>query len=373
MTEAEVVPALVFDNGSGSFKAGFGGDDAPRSIFPTIVGRPLGGIPGQETYVGDEVATAGLMMKSTYPIDRGTVVNWDNMEKIWHHTFEKVLGVEPEEYPVLLTDSPLPCRPDREKMTQIMFETFNTPGMFVANPAVLSLYGSERTSGIVVDSGYGLTHAVPVYEGYALPNTIRRLNFAGRDLTDHMMTILTERGYSLMTTKTEREAVCAIKERLAYVAFDFEAEMKTAAETSSLEKSYRLPDGSNVTIGSERFRCAEVLFQPYLSGLDAPGIHDACYESLTKCDPGIHEELYNNIVLSGGTCKFPGIAERLRKEMAQLAPANTKVRVIARRESQYLAWIGGSILVSVSSFQQMWINKEEYDESGPTVVHRKCF
>jgi len=368
---------IVCDNGSGMVKAGFSGDDAPRSVFPSIIGRPkteqaMLGAAKKDFFVGDDAQAKRGVLKIAYPIEHGIVTNWDDMEKIWHHTFYNELRVNPEDHNVLLTEAPMNPKANRERMTQIMFETFNTPAMYVGIQAVLSLYSSGRTTGIVLDAGDGVSHTVPIYEGYSLPHAIMRVDMAGRDMTEYLMKILMETGRTFVTS-AEKEIVRSIKEQLCYVALDYEEEMTAAAKTP-IDKEFELPDGTVMKVGTQQFRCPEALFKPDMIGKEADGFADMTYKSINKCDIDVRRDLYANIVLSGGTTMYKGLPERLEKEMKKLMTGTSvPVKVVAPPERKYSVWIGGSILSSLTTFQNQWVQKAEYDEAGPTIVHNKCF
>ena len=255
-------------------------------------------------------------------------------------------------------------------MTEIMFEVFNTPAFYVGIQGVLSLLASGRMTGIVFESGDEVTQIVPSFESYGLTHASLHLDLAGSDLNDYLMKILAKKNYSF-TTAAQYDIVRDIKEKLCYVSSDFEQDMQTAA--SSVEKSFKLPDGETITIGSERFRCPEALFQPSFVGIESAGIHKLCYDSIMKCDIDLRKDLYANIALSGGSTMFPGFSDRLQKEITEMAPSVMKVKVIAAPDRNYSAWIGGSCLAAARTFPLMCISKQEYDECGPVIVHQKCF
>merc|ERR1712087_175612 len=419
------------DNGSGLIKAGFAGDTAPRCVFPSLVGWPRPSDKETSTkavYVGDEAMSRKDVLSLTYPIRRGIVTSWDDMWHIWDHTFANELRVESDDQPVFLIEGTVNTKTNRKKMAEIMFESFEVPAMYVANQAVMSMYGSGRTTGIAIDSGYGVTHTVPIHEGHALSHAVRSLDVGGRDLTQHLMTMLMDRGCSFTTSaeqervrdakeklssvakecedalmaadtpndlrkalrmrlakqiefvddrfptgaSAQEEIVREIKEKLAYVADNAGSAM---ADTSSdIEEKYELPDGQVITIGAERFRCAEPLFEPSLLGKESAGIDKLAYDSIMACDVDIQRDLWHNVVLSGGNSMLSGLVARLTKELRARAPVSifhSRMKVKAMPERNYAAFIGGCILTSLSAFDE-WISLDEYDCVGASIVYRKC-
>ena len=371
------IKAMVIDNGSGMCKAGFAGEQQPRTVFPEVIGRPknpgvLIGIGTRDLYIGEDAQQKRGVLKLSHPIESGIIKDWEEMQHIWYHTIYNELRVDPAEYGALLTEAPLNPKVNREKMIQIFFETFKVPSFYVAIQAVLSLYAAGRTTGIVVDSGDGVSHTVPIYEGYSIPHAIMKILLAGRDLTKYLFKILTERGWNFTTT-AEQEVVREIKEKLCFVALDYEDAISKSLYSNEFDTTYTLPDKQVMTIGSERFRCPELLFKPSLDGRKHDGIHRLTYESIMKFDIDVRKDLYETVVLSGGSTMFENFPERLEKELKELAPRTMEINIIAIPERKYSVWIGGSIISSLAGFQSMWVKKEEYQEVGAQIVHRKCF
>lgn len=370
--------AVVLDNGTGISKNGFGGEDQPRSVFPTVIGKPKYGniMPdvkdySREWYIGEEAMELKGIMNLQYPIEHGVVEDWPAMERIWHYTFYTDLRIDPSEFPVLLTEAPLNPRLNREKMTEIMFETFNVPAMYIATQAVLSLYASGRTTGCVIDIGDGVSHVVPIFEGFALTHAIQRINLAGRDVTNYLRRLLRQSGYTF-DTSGEKEIVRDIKEKLCYVAIDPEKEMMLSKRVSGMQKNYMLPDGETINIGIERFLAPESLFNPSVLGKELDPLDDIIVQTIADCEVDLRRDFYSNIVLSGGSTMFPGFKQRLTREIKEQIPDSVDVRIISPPERMYSVWIGGSILGSLKSMSKMWVTRRDFKEMGPEVIHR-CF
>lgn len=369
-------PALVIDNGSGMVKAGFAGESSPCVEFPSIIGAPkykktLKHLSenNSSVYVGSEAYAKRGVLKLKYPIEHGIVTDWDSMEHIWRHTFDQ-LRVDPDDRDVLLTEAPRNPNKNREKMAEIMFETFNVGGLYIAIQGVLSLYASGRTTGTVLDIGDGVTHTIPIYDGYAIDNAIHRFDLAGRDVTEYMQRLLEQSGYS-MTSSSEKEIVRRIKEKLCYCVTDIQEEV-AIYESKNMSRNYTLPDGNVISIGDPMYQTPEVLFNPSLIGKEMMGVHEAVNDSIMRSDINIRKDLYSNIVLSGGTTMLRDFDKKLEYELNLIMPNKTAVKIIAPKERKYSVWMGGSILASLPSFDSAWIYGSEYRECGKNIVHQRC-
>ncbi|KAG1466260.1 hypothetical protein G6F46_000710 [Rhizopus delemar] len=327
----------LFDNGSKFSKVGFSQDKLPKFVFETVLGRkPTKGIilnKSNEYYVGEEAQNIRRYLDLRYPIEHGIIVNWDDMEKIWEYTFYDKLSVNPEEHTVTITEAPQQRKDYQERILQLLFETYKVPNLYINNQASLSLYASGRKTGLIIDSGHTSTYVVPVQNGHVIRDAIYRMDLAGRDMTDYIKHLIYKR-YNSSSSYIDTEIIRIIKEKLCYVALDFEKEHLS----QSNEKYFMLPDGKSIAIGTE--------------------------------SSDIQKDLCANIVLSGGSTMIHGIEERLRKELSILLPSPLKINMITPSNRQYSAWIGGSILASLSTFHNMCVSKEEYDEFGENIIKK---
>lgn len=403
--------AVVIDLGSGNIKAGFSGDDAPRATVPCITGTLQGGMkrmPEKEmrdSYVCSQAYRLRDKLDITHPISKGLVRpeawgdpidmrdrNKGAIEHIFEHIYETLLKTDPREasQPLLLSEAALtdltPATKNREDMCEILFESVGIPSLYVSQAPVLSLYSSGRTTGMVIEAGYGTCHTAPIFEGFPLFHSILQLDYAGQELTDMVIKQVAESTGKNSTgfEKCHEKYVCEyLKETLCQVAEDQHAyEQCVNAQDDGVET--KLPDGTRVRLDGKRWSVAEALFDPRLldRGETSKGIHAIAHESVKKCDLDIAPILWQNCVLAGGSTMFRGLPERVQHELSEMVPSE-KVKVYAATERKQAAWIGGSILASLPTFQDMWVKKEEYDEYGnlpgnnpgmrKRIIHRNCF
>ena len=380
---------LVCDNGTGFVKVGYAGSNFPEHIFPSQVGRPIlrasnkfGNIEVKDLMVGDEASQLRAILEVNYPMENGMVRNWDDMCHIWDYTFgETKMNVNPADCKVMLTEPPMNPLKNREKMIEVMFEKYGFAGAYVAIQAVLTLYAQGLLTGVVVDSGDGVTHLCPVYEGFAMPHLTRRLDIAGRDITHYMIKLLLLRGYSF-NHSADFETVRQLKEKLCYIGCNIEIEEKLALETTVLVESYTLPDGRVIKVGGERFAAPEVLFQPHLIGIESTGIAELLFSTIQAADMDVRPALYKHIVLSGGSTMYPGLRSRLEREIKQLYIEqvlggdieklnNFKLRIENPPSRKNVVFIGGAVLADVMKDKEyFWMSKEEYDERGLKVLEK---
>lgn len=355
--------AIVIDNGSYISRNGFAGDEIPGFVFPTVLAHPkkYSGLDIQEYHIGNKALEYRTEFPLNYPLEYGIVTDWQAMEKIWAHTFE-LMEVDPADYHILLTEAPMNPFPNREKMAEIMFETFLVPGMYVSSQAVLALRATGRETGLLVDCGHTVTSVVPIWEGFHLSHAISKMYVGGRDITDYLRRLIQQRGYNLTDTPTIED----IKEELCYVEIDPEETIKSQ---NILDSSYTLKD-TKIHLGYEKFLAPEVYYQPSAIGSEDLPLHELVYQVILNSGMDVRYHLYRNIVVAGGSSMFEGLAERLHQGIEDLAPSNRSIEVVYPENRHFLTWQGGSKLVSDPSFDKKWVTREEYHDQGPKVIHR---
>nr|WOD57886.1 Arp2D2 [Drosophila barbarae] len=385
---------IVCDNGSGFIKCGYAGSNFPAFVFPSIVGRPViragnriddkavKDLHIHDVIVGDEASQLRSLLELTYPMDKGVVRNWEDMCHVWDYTFgPKKMDIDLTNSKILLTEPPMNPIKNREKMIEVMFEKYGFDSAYIAIQAVLTLYAQGLVSGVVIDSGDGVTHICPVYQEYSLPHLTRRLDIAGRDITHYLTKLLLRRGYAF-NHSADFETVRLLKEKLCYIGYDIEMEQRLALETTVLVESYTLPDGRAIRVGGERFEAPEALFQPHLVNVEGPGIAELVFNTIQAADIDIRSELYRHIVLSGGSTMYPGLPSRLEREIKQLylervlkndseKLAKFRIRIEDPPRRKEMVFIGGAVLAEVAKDRDsFWISKQEYQEQGLKVLQK---
>lgn len=412
------LPAVVIDNGTGYTKMGFAGNCDPQYIIPSIIATPVEkkvgggaaaasrGIADLDFYIGDEAVEHSKTYSTTNPIRHGQVDNWDHMERFWEQCIFKYLRSEPEDHYFLLTEPPLNQPENREYTAEIMFETFNVPGLYIAVQAVLALAASwtskqvtERTlTGTVVDSGDGVTHVIPVAEGYVIGSSIKHIPLAGRDITTFVQQLMREReGNTVVPSHESFETAKRVKEQFSYVCPDIVKEFKKYdTEASKWIKQYTGIESVSkkpfvVDVGYERFLGPEMFFNPEIFSSDfltpLPKVVD---ETIQSSPIDTRRGLYKNIVLSGGSTMFRDFGKRLQRDVKRTVDYRIKkseelsggkikavpleVKVITHHMQRYAVWFGGSMLASTPEFYNVCHTKAQYDELGPSICrHNPVF
>lgn len=384
------IQPIVIDNGSGFLKAGMGGEEAPTVNIPNIIGRPKhkkvqpSSIESNE-YIGPAENIRGLL-KISYPIEHGVIENWDDMRSIWRHVYTELKAVS-KEHAVLLTQPVNNPRSHTSQLVETFFESFDVPALFIAQQPVLSQFAFGRTTGLVVESGDGVTQCVPIYEGYAIQNAISRIDLGGKDIISHYQLQLRRKGYNF-TTSSEFEIIRTMKECTCEVADkreDLEQLLKQEVEYSvkdskknkstSRDVAYYLPDGTQIGLGQERHLAPEIMFDPSRVGLEVPSVQDMINNCLKKTDLDLRKTLYDEILLTGGNTMIRGFPERLQNELMQLSPKDFKVkyRFFAPPERAKACWVGGSSISKLGSFKSLWVTKNEYKDHGDRIFDMKQF
>lgn len=377
------------DNGTGFVKTGYAGNNFPSLIFPSMIGRPM--MRAEEEFkdvvlkdimVGDECAALRAMLETSYPVENGIVKDWEGMGHLWDYTFYERMKIDPTEHKIMLTEPPMNPKSNKKNMCEVMFDKYGFSHTKVSIQAMLVLYAQGLLTGVVVDSGDGVSHIVPIWDGVCPPGLIKRLNVAGRHITRQLIKLLQVRGYAFNRT-ADFEDVRQIKEKLCYVACDPNTESKLALETTTLIEKYELPDGRIIKMDRERYEAAEVLFNPHLIDEEQVGVSEMLFKMIQEADIDLRASFYKHIVLSGGSTMFPGLPSRLEKDMRDMylerilkgdekALQKFKLGIEDPPRRKHMVFLGGSVLADIMKDRaDFWISKAEWQEQGDRILDQK--
>ncbi|KAJ3440640.1 actin-5c-related [Anaeramoeba flamelloides] len=363
------IKTVIIDNGTGSTKAGFGGEDTPRHVFPTIVGYPKEG----NKFIGDQLSKSKTKLKLVFPIKRRGITEWQELEDLWDYTFKQKLEVEPENARLFLTEPPLETNENREKKCQVLFETFGINSLALNIQPVLSLYSFSKQNGVVLEIGKSYSSTCCVFQGTVIPQTINRLHLGGKDITKYLIKLLNgeKNEEKQLTLEKDWDLIRSIKEKMCFVSKNPSTEEKRSS-LNQLTKTFE-SNNSTFTLSKNRYLATEILFKPQLINLNnEPNITSLITKSVGQCDERIQNEIYHSIVITGGSSRFKGLKERVEKELKTLL-GNRSFNVIFPVDTLISAWVGASMLSVAQNFQESWFTKEQYNEIGVKEVHKRFY
>lgn len=373
--------SIITDLGSGKIKTGLSTEEEPSLVFPSLIGHPKFNkiLPqnNQEEIVGPEPDLRGLYTLDN-PIKNGKIQNKADAKMIFNKIYNDLNIINNKEIPLFIAEPPFTSKKQKNMLSELLFENFETPAVFFGTQGVLSLYAFGKTEGIVLESGKGVTQIVPITNGYKLDYAVQKINFGGEDIDQYLKLLLKKNGIYLYSSSEDcileemKETVCQLKDK----AFDRNQRNNlNEVDSHKIEDfDYKLPDGEIISIGSERFIAPEVLFNPSIAGMEFPGLHEFLDSAIKKMDLDLRKNFYGNIVLSGGNTMVNGFAERLANEMEPLVAEKTKLTILAAEiDRSCLVWKGASSIINVDSFSSLWISKKDYEEHGERIFLMKTF
>lgn len=382
--DAPTSPAIVIDAGSGMVKAGFAGEEIPRACFANVVGLPRctdeksvferkemlkrGSQSGLTYTIGEDALKNRGNLTLHYPMSRGLVEKWEQMEYVYEHLFFDKLDIVPDESKVLITQSLYTTKKNTQETVELLFELFGIQGICLMNQSLLGLYSTGRTTGLVIDSGDEITSMVSFFDEIPITQACNKMSLGGRDVVWYLQRLMLKSGYNF-SLSSELMLLKEMKEDLCIISQDYEQDCK--AKEAEFEKSFKLPDGQTIQFGKERFMSTEMLFNPMIIGKEDAGMAELAMKTFHDCPIDVRDALYKSIIIIGGNTMFSGFKERLEHDMNKHQHNFKQFKVFADPLRQFSSWQGGSVFASLSTFEERLTTIDEYNDYGANAIYRK--